>query len=209
MTARVVAALALGAALGVALAIIENYDDNEQKVGFTSAYCPADPASDTAAVPADIEDKSADYRGPGPHPAEILTNTIGPDTAGWDVEAKDLPATWRPPTRDGAEAVESVQVVVCGYQHSVDMASFLDGCTYGTGTGDHVYAYVKAGYTFRVFAARTGRPLGTFELDAVAPDCESAIRVPRTSTGAYHRGPGVPDPAQLTERLRPFIETSV
>jgi hypothetical protein len=115
---------------------------------------------------------------------------------GTDPYETRLPYQWSlqwPPT--------SIQLVVCEHLDETFRNRKVDTCTYTDSSDRKTSAdLLSARYVYRVFEARTGRPLTRFSLRGSLNSCPGFV------TG----GPGGPyyqyvDSKDLVARLRPFI----
>jgi hypothetical protein len=153
--------------------------------------CPVDAPDGEVRHDSTYADKAAPYAGPGPHPV-----VMGP-AEDFGLSAPTFPAGWGP----GDDPLKA-QLVVCEYFDST--GPVVDTCVY---EGGHRFELAQASYVYRVFEARTAKPVTEFTLHASDGGC---------SEYAWVSGEGSSEPeattymevfsVDLENALRPFVE---
>ncbi|MGC4940250.1 hypothetical protein [Kribbella sp. DT2] len=183
-----------------------------------AVFCPEASVSDQVAGSSDLDERTADYTGHGPHSLERYEVSTSSRTGDLVMEptkpsAGELPATWDA-KYEGGEAVD-VQLVLCVYPgQNADVATIgtCDGYTAGRGDSsraEKISVPAKAAtVTYRLYEATTKHLLTKFDLAATAGDgwdCPEAV------TYLASMDPTVwifPKPAAVAARLRPLVEAS-
>jgi hypothetical protein len=168
------------------------------KPALPSDPCPEDRPNGEVRQPNEYTDRAAPYTGTGPHLMVLVEAVPGVNHVyqGYSVADRLLPAKWLAQSEDEKPRA---QLIVCEY--AVSIGALVRTCEY---IGADPVRLLRAAYVYRVFEARTGKPVTEFTLDSGA-NCPPSIEV-------WNGGPPPQDMLQSTafddlkNALRPVVE---
>ncbi|MEU0508313.1 MULTISPECIES: hypothetical protein [Amycolatopsis] len=143
-------------------------------------------------------DRAAPYSGSGVHPVLFVNAGDGVGDVGrpYDTWSLRVPVEW---DAEG-EPESAVQLIVCEY--AVSAGEVATTCTYG---GAHEVDFLRTSYAYRVFEARTSRPVAEFTLES-GDVCPSSVSADNGGRPDY-RMLQSPREEDLVNALRPLVET--
>jgi hypothetical protein len=171
-------------------------DDTPDLPGAESEFCPDSPGEEARSDTV-YRDTAEAYRGNGPHPVALNVGQA-------DVEQMDLPDGWMPGKNDTSPRP---QLVACVYPDAATTPHKVRECRYthnlnAQATSKYAVrvSLMKAAYVFRLYEAKTAKPVGRFQVPG-----EDACPATYT-TNQGEAIPQGPDPAKLRTSLRPYVE---
>lgn len=167
---------------------------------LTNRFCPSSRSATKAVLPSKVSEEAADYRGSGPHPVHIQGFPGGADATHFA-----LPEKWVVPLDGGQFVLSTAELVVCEYESAVPDQPASE-CSYRDESGT-VYDFqtLPARYAYRVYEAKTGKLLKSFEVkgEMASGDCADYTWF-RPGEATTDSAP--PDIGELTRQLKPLVE---
>jgi hypothetical protein len=196
-TRIVVAVVAVGCVAAGVIALTGAFDEPPR------AFCPETYGSDQTADSSELDGQTEPMAGAGTRPTlifDVVQSEPNVDDGGDEGDMVDVTRELQP----AWEARDKVQLVVCQYRHHVGVG--LEGGTCrGYQKGTVSVPVLGARFTYKVYEAETRKLLNAFEILGAADNkvCPSQIW---RQQGERLRLYADPDPAELANRLRPFVE---